>query len=59
MDHDLCERGGGYIPASVTGTSLSSATNSTPFTNCCGLAVVRGQEKCDGCGLTIHPHPYA
>ena len=37
----------------VTGLYLSSATNSTKFTVCCGLAVVESETKCPGCGARV------
>lgn len=35
------------------GTHVSGPTNSTRFTNCCGLAVIHVGEKCPGCGRPV------
>lgn len=40
----------------LTGTHKPGPFNSTDFTDCCGLAVLRGDTCCPGCGrpfLTI------
>ena len=40
-------------PDALTGTHLGGPTNSTRFTNCCGLAVNDQQQKCPRCFRTV------
>lgn len=36
-----------------TGTQFANPFNSTDFTDCCGLAVLRTDERCPGCGAKV------
>lgn len=37
----------------TTGTFLANQFNSTDFTKCCGIAVLKTEDKCPKCGATI------
>lgn len=37
----------------TTYTRYSSPTNSTEFSACCGLAVLKSENKCPGCGALV------
>ncbi len=39
----------------VTGVRYSSPTNSTLFTNCCGVAVCDDQNRCPVCDAEVYP----
>ncbi len=39
----------------MIGLHYCSATNSTHFTNCCGLAITDREWACPGCGEEVYP----
>lgn len=43
--------------AKFTGAHLSGPLNSTHFTDCCGLAVLREDTNCPGCGALVIARP--